>query len=252
MSTQAQRAANQANAQHSTGPKTEEGKATVSQNNFRHGLSGRFQILPWESESEFDALFASLRMQHRPETPFEVSLVERMAQEWWLSRRALSLQETCFSLDEPTCEQEKQLALYLRYQTTHERAFQRCSDELRKLRNEKRKAEFGFERKKRQQEGDERKRKQQETRQARQQTDEQRKQANEERRQATEKRKEELHQWAVLLAEAKVDHQHMLTSDVRLQQLLAQMNQGPARSEEAHRTSDVRCARSEEERMKAA
>src|SRR5438067_6530345 len=35
---------------------------------------------------------------------------------------ALALQEACFSPDEPLCEQEKQLALYLRYQTTHERA----------------------------------------------------------------------------------------------------------------------------------
>ena len=146
MATEAQVKANQANAQHSTGPQTEDGKATVSQNNFRHGLVGRFQVLPWEQQWEYDALFASLRMQHKPETGFEVRLVEKMAQHYWLSRRAVSLQETCFSTELPECEQEKQLALYLRYQSTHERAFQRCSDELRKLRNEKRKAEIGFER----------------------------------------------------------------------------------------------------------
>jgi hypothetical protein len=225
MSTEAQRAANQANAQHSTGPKTAEGKAAMSQNNFRHGLSGRFQVLPWEPQCEYDSLFAALRLQHKPETCFEVSLVEKMAQHYWLSRRALSLQETCFNPELPVCEQEKQLALYLRYQTTHERAFQRCADEVRKLTNEKRKAEIGFV-------SQERKRKQEE-----------RKEAEEARRQAAENRKQELHQWAVLLAEAKFTHQEVLTSGARLPQILAQMK------EEAHRTPDVRCARSEEERL---
>jgi hypothetical protein len=225
MATEAQVKANQANAQHSTGPKTEEGKATVSQNNFRHGLNAKFQVLPWEQQWEYDALFAALRLQHRPETSFEVSLVEKMAQHYWLSRRALSLQENCFSTDELVCEQEKQLALYLRYQTTHERAFERCSDELRKLRNEKHQAEIGFELQKRRQDEDDRKRKQHEAREVRQQADEQRKQANETRRQAAENRKQELHQWAVLLAEAKVDHQHMLTSDIRFPQIVAQLKE---------------------------
>jgi len=227
MATEAQMKANQSNAQHSTGPTTEEGKAVVSQNRFMHGLSGRFQVLPWEPQCEFDSLFAALRIQHKPETCFEVSLVEKMAQHYWLSRRALSLQETCFSLDAPECEQEKQLALYLRYQTTHERAFQRCADELRKLRNEKRKAEIGFERREQQ--------KQQEAR----------READGARRQAAENRKQQLHQWAVLLAEAKVDHQQMLTSDIRFHQTLAQLK------EEAHKTSNDRSARSEDERSKS-
>ena len=84
MATEAQVKANQSNAEHSTGPKTEEGKAIVSQNNFQHGLSGRFQVLPCEPQCEFDSLFAALRLQHRPETCFEVSLVEKMAQHYWL------------------------------------------------------------------------------------------------------------------------------------------------------------------------
>jgi hypothetical protein len=227
MSTEAQRAANQANAQLSTGPTTPEGKAAVSQNNFRHGLNGHFHVLPWEPQCEYDALFASLRMEHKPQTPFEVSLVEKMAQHYWLSRRALSLQETCFSLEMPLCEQEKQLALYLRYQTTHERAFHKCSDELRKLRNEKRRAEIGFES------------------QQRKRTDDTRKEAEEARKQTAENRKQELHQWNVLLAEAKFDHQRVLTSGARLPQILAQMK------EEAHRTSDGRCAGSEEDQVRA-
>jgi hypothetical protein len=227
MSTDAQLAANQANAQHSTGPKTEEGKAISSQNHRKFGLTGRFTVLAWEKQEEFEDLSARLRAEHQIYSPFEAELIEKMAQHHWLSRRAMLLQEACFDRELPLCDQEKQLALYLRYQTTHERAFERCATELRRLRKEREKAKIGFESQKRKQ------------------AEEARREANENRRQAAETRTQELHQWAVLLAQAKVDHQQMLTSDVRFNQTLAQLK------EEAHRTSDVRCARSEEDRMRA-
>src|ERR1022692_96496 len=54
MSTQAQIDANRRNAQHSTGPKTEAGKATSSRNGTRFGLfSTNNCILPGEQE-EYD------------------------------------------------------------------------------------------------------------------------------------------------------------------------------------------------------
>ena len=49
MSTAAQQQANQANAQHSTGPQTPEGKARASRNNTKHGLStGTLAFTPQE------------------------------------------------------------------------------------------------------------------------------------------------------------------------------------------------------------
>ncbi|MBV8829662.1 MAG: hypothetical protein JO108_10600, partial [Acidobacteriaceae bacterium] len=75
-------------------------------------------------------------------------------------------------------------ALYLRYQTTNDRAFHKSLDQLLKLRGKKRKAEIGFE--------SQRLRK-----------------ANERRRQANERRREERHNWALLLNEAKVDGQRL-------------------------------------------
>ena len=215
MATEAQLKANRANAQHSTGPKSMEGKIAIARNRFLHGLSGQFQVLPWEKSEEYEDLQDRLRAEYQPATPFEEELIGRMAQHSWLTRRALFLQETCFSPEMPLCEQEKQLALYLRYQTTHERAFQRCSDELRKLRNEKRKAEIGFESQERKRKEDDRKQKQEARREAR----EARQQADEVRKQAAGIRKQELHQWAVLLAEAKLNHQNVLTSDARIPQI---------------------------------
>jgi hypothetical protein len=198
MSSAAQIAANTANAQHSSGPKTAEGKAVASQNRRKYGLTGRFQVLPWEDQEDFDALVELLRCEHQPNIGFESELIETMAQHYWLSQRAGLLQERCFDREVPDCLDEKQLALYMRYQTTHERAFERCANELRKLRNETRKAQIGFESQKRRE------------------ADDARQAAHEIRRQAAENRKQELHQFAALLAQAKIDHENMLTSRVKL------------------------------------
>ncbi|HTU48228.1 MAG TPA: hypothetical protein VMF91_24420 [Bryobacteraceae bacterium] len=146
MSTNAQITANQANSQHSTGPTTEEGKATSCLNNFKTGLTGSsFCVLPWENEEEYDTLHAALRASLEPSGPFERLLVEKMAQHQWLAQRALVLQDMCFQRDIPACDDDRKLALYLRYQTTHERAFHKCLDQLHKLRSEARKSQIGFE-----------------------------------------------------------------------------------------------------------
>jgi hypothetical protein len=71
MSTEAQVAANRANAEHSSGPKTEEGKAASSRNHFSHGLCTYdtiFFILPFESTEAYSLLRATLLHEHRPET----------------------------------------------------------------------------------------------------------------------------------------------------------------------------------------
>ena len=188
MSTEAQVAANQANAQHSTGPKSATGKATICLNAFRHGLAGAFMILSNEVREDFDELYQGLLAEHKPETPTEILLVESMAQHYWLKQRALRLQAFCFD-DEGGCD-EKQLALYLRYQTTHERAFYKSLNTLLKLRADKRKAEIGFVSQQRQTEAHARK-------------------------QAIEKRKQDIHKWKVLQAEAEVDHQILMNVNLQ-------------------------------------
>jgi hypothetical protein len=194
--TPAQVIANQSNAQHSTGPKTPEGKAIVAQNNFRHGFTGAFRVLAWENQDDYRALHLSLEKEHQPSTATEEMLVETMAQSYWLRKRALALQNTCFSGESLTCEDEKNLALYIRYQNTHDRAFHRSLNDLLKLRAEKRKQQIGFE-------------------------SQERKRNEEERRAAGESRKQELHRYNVLLGEAKVDHQYVLTANQRLPQIVA-------------------------------
>lgn len=159
MSTAAQLAANQANSKFSTGPQTEAGKSASSRNSFRHGLSGAFVIRPSENAEHYDQLLDGLRDEHQPANPTEALLVERMAQHWWLAQRAISMQELCFHEKALMVlnGNEKEFALYLRYQTTNERAFHKCLDEFRKLRADKAREERTIEQARRQEEDQRRK-----------------------------------------------------------------------------------------------
>jgi len=67
MATAAQVLANQANAQLSTGPKTDEGKARSSRNNLNHGLAAGVLILSPEEQARFCEFEANLRAECKPE-----------------------------------------------------------------------------------------------------------------------------------------------------------------------------------------
>ena len=139
--TPAQQAANQQNAQHSTGPRTEEGKAKSSRNSSTHGLCGtRFSLLHFESQEEYDELEAGLMAEHRATTLTETLLVRKMAQSWWLRERAQFLMDICLP-DETGKSFLEDLPLYSRYQAQHDRAFHKALNELLKLRAERRREE---------------------------------------------------------------------------------------------------------------
>jgi hypothetical protein len=142
-------AANRENAQHSTGAKSPATKAISAQNHTIHGLArhqnGTFKILTSEDATAFEKLRESLIAEHSPQTPTESILVNTMAQSNWLAERAQRLQDMCIDPATGAITDEKKFSLYVRYQTTHTRAFHKCLNDLLKLRAEKRKAERGFE-----------------------------------------------------------------------------------------------------------
>ena len=155
MATAAQILANQQNSQKSAGATSAAGKQASSQNRFTHGLciqsahtNGSFYFLDDESKEEYDALFGRLTAEHKPATETERILVRRMVQHDWLRGRALRFQNTCLFEDQHIIATQA-FALYLRYQTTHERAFYKALNELQKLREQRTKAQIGFESQKR-------------------------------------------------------------------------------------------------------
>jgi len=142
-------AANRENAKLSTGAKSPETRAISAQNHTVHGLArhqnGNFKILTSEDATAFEKLSESLIAEHTPQTTTESILVNTMAQSSWLAERAQRLQDLCIDPDTGAITDEKKFSLYMRYQTTHTRAFHKCLNDLLKLRAEKRKAEIGFE-----------------------------------------------------------------------------------------------------------
>jgi hypothetical protein len=87
MTTERQKAANQANARHSTGPLTQRGKAVVRLNALRHGLLARDVVLPGESADAFEELLSQVRAEFAPVGPIEELLVDRLVKiMWWFCR----------------------------------------------------------------------------------------------------------------------------------------------------------------------
>ena len=149
MATEKQTAANRENAQHSTGPTSQEGLDLSARiNAWRHGLAvkdhERFSLLMDENREKFDELQQRLNDEHLPTSETEILLVRHMAQSEWLRARALRLQNDLLQDAGKNVDPAK-LAIFLRYETTHERNFHRSLKELLTFRQQKRNVEIGFE-----------------------------------------------------------------------------------------------------------
>ena len=68
MATEKQTAANRANAQRSTGPRTAEGKARSSQNALKTGIDAQSEIIRGESREKLEALVLQFDQEYCPVT----------------------------------------------------------------------------------------------------------------------------------------------------------------------------------------
>src|SRR5512143_1610728 len=96
MTTEAQVAANRANARKSTGPRTPEGKAVVAQNAVKHGLLAREGVLRGEDGEEFERHREMLLEELSPAGALEVILATRIVDLTWRLRRAAQDQNETF------------------------------------------------------------------------------------------------------------------------------------------------------------
>jgi len=102
MASAAQVVANIENAAHSTGPRTEEGKARASQNAIKHGLtSNKCLLLPDEDEEEFREFSSQLKYTYAPENSVEAELVDDIISIQWRRKRAVALEARILSADDP-------------------------------------------------------------------------------------------------------------------------------------------------------
>lgn len=88
MSTEAQLAANRANALKSTGPQTPEGKARSAANAFSHGLTAsKMLLLPDEDPAEFHIFREGMLAELAPESPLDLHFAEKIIANAWRLRR---------------------------------------------------------------------------------------------------------------------------------------------------------------------
>jgi hypothetical protein len=96
MTTEARIHANRLNAQKSTGPQTPQGKAVVSQNALKHGLSARHDVITSESQADFDLHRDALLAELAPLSPMESILADRIVSLSWRLKRADLIQNQTF------------------------------------------------------------------------------------------------------------------------------------------------------------
>ena len=99
MSTDAQLAANRANAQHSTGPSSPDGRAASSQNARTHGLRAPYltHFSP-DEERAFRAWCDDLRACLLPGSALEDELFQQMTIHGWKARQGEALFGACYNL----------------------------------------------------------------------------------------------------------------------------------------------------------
>jgi hypothetical protein len=85
-------AANRANAQHSTGPRTPAGKARAAQNSLRHGLTALSPVLPAEDRTAYDRHLQDFADQYQPANPTEQQLTRDLADTAWRINRIPALE----------------------------------------------------------------------------------------------------------------------------------------------------------------
>jgi hypothetical protein len=80
-------AINRANAQHSTGPRTEADKQRSALNALTHGLTCRTAVLPSEDLAAYERHCRQFLDEYRPATPTESAFVDELADTSWRLKR---------------------------------------------------------------------------------------------------------------------------------------------------------------------
>jgi hypothetical protein len=150
-----------ANGARSRGPVSPEGRARSSKNAIKHGLSSSAIVLSNESESEFEKLLESYRVQFNPQSEIEASLVEQLVAARWRMERIWAIETALLDLEmveqedavdqkyetidevartalafRALCDNSRALDLLSRYESRFRRAGERILDSLLRLQDQ--------------------------------------------------------------------------------------------------------------------
>jgi len=134
MPSAAQIDANRLNAQHSTGPRTGEGKALSRQNALKHGLTAKHFIVRDDERDEFAALTESLIEELTPCSPLTWHLFSQLLHAAWNMHRVHRIEAELFTGNiDPLADEahRHQLELLMRYHSRFERSYYRALRQYR-------------------------------------------------------------------------------------------------------------------------
>jgi len=144
--------ANRLNAQHSTGPRSVQGRETVRFNAVQHGAYAESLVLPNEDPAVLDELRRQYMDQFQPATAAETTLVITMVESAWFKRRFACIEAKVIALSiDPALDPDTAVAaLFLpgsktlgtlrflaRRRQNVEREWHRCFKELQQLQKER-------------------------------------------------------------------------------------------------------------------
>ena len=132
---------NRANAQFSTGPRTEAGKSRAAQNARKHGLTSSHLIVVDSDREAFESMSESLADQLAPQGELEFTLFDTILHADWNTRRCRLLEVGLMKedgVDPMLLEQnEAKLRQLDRHARRHSSNFHRAIKELRALQTER-------------------------------------------------------------------------------------------------------------------
>jgi|ERR1035441_2440734 hypothetical protein len=129
---------NRRNAQHSTGPKTPEGKTAASLNAVTYGLRTRHLLIKGENIADYWQLWDGLETEWQPETPTECLYLEQMSTSQWLLARMATSEHRVYEINLPMAAQFDLLDRIARHCVRLERSFTTAVHELKELQKERR------------------------------------------------------------------------------------------------------------------
>ncbi len=98
MASTAQILANRENAQHSTGPRTGEGKSRTRLNGIRHGLTGQTILLPEEDREAYNRHCHNFLEDLNPKGAVETQIAQSMADDYWRLNRIKAIEDNILAL----------------------------------------------------------------------------------------------------------------------------------------------------------
>jgi hypothetical protein len=149
----AQLAANRANAQHSTGPRTPAGKLASSNNARSHGLTGRVELQNPAEQLAYAQLGQRIIVEYKPCTIVEEQLAHTVLDAQWQMNCARALDQEIWNEREAARAQNGGRAVFVarpdgltmelvtRYFQIHTRVFFKAVEQLTRIQNARRRAE---------------------------------------------------------------------------------------------------------------